>query len=397
MSGATVPTLGAIALQLILGLAVFQANPKRRLNQCFLLLSLVIVGWLASLHFALTATNAAVAEFSIRQASVAGALILCMFNLLRLSVRDRDQSWRNILGRSRVWLIATAGIVVLCQTGFFLQGGDDSRTRWGPPPPFPLYGAGIFLYTAFFVAAIIALIISTWRDLRSTSGGEHAELAFILIGGLSALIFPLLLSFTLGFFIEPTRLLWFAPFRVIFFSLVVAYGIATRKIMEVGLFFRRAISYALLTAYLLALYGLVWWLVFAVFEPQMANGAKSLAHVLAAIVVAFAMAPARGVSQSLADKLFLGTRRLDFRSTMNEAAAILKSVTTLQDLLERFAKTIAGAVATDSVFILLPDHNAFSQHYPLPSPELAAAESGLEQRRRDYPIPGNPSGNPRSR
>jgi hypothetical protein len=220
---------------------------------------------------------------------------------------------------------------------------------------------------AFFLAAITALVISTWRDLRSTSGGEHAELSFILIGGLTALTLTLLLSFALGLFIEATRLLWFAPFRVIFFSLVVAYGIATRKIMEVGLFFRRAISYALLTVYLLALYGFVWWLVFAVFESQMQNGAKSLAHILAAIVVAFAMAPARGVSQSLADKLFLGTRRLDFRSTVNEAAAILKSVTTLQDLLERFAKTIAGAVTTDRVLILLPDHNAFSQHYPLPA------------------------------
>ena len=316
------------------------------------------------------------AAFSIRQASVAGALILCLFHLLRLSVRDRDLSWRNILGRSRAWLIATAGIVVLCQTSLFLKAATIPHPM-GSAIPIPLYGDGVFVYTAFFVAAVLALIISTWRDLRNTSGGEHAELAFILIGGLTALIFPVLLSFILGLFIEPTRLLWFAPFRVIFFSLVVAYGIATRKIMEVGLFFRRAISYALLAVYLLALYGLVWWLVFAVFEPQMASRAKSLAHVLAAIVVAFAMAPARGVSQTLADKLFLGTRRLDFRSTMNEAAAILKSVTTLQDLLERFAKTIAGAVATDIVFILLPDHNAFSQHYPLPTPECTAAQFGL--------------------
>jgi PAS domain S-box-containing protein len=142
----------------------------------------------------------------------------------------------------------------------------------------------------------------------------------------------------------------------------------------VGLFFRRAISYALLTAYLLSLYGLIWWLAFTVFEPQMQSGAKSLAHVLAAIVVAFAMAPARGVSQSLADKLFLGTRRLDFRSTVNEAAAIMKSVTTLQDLLERFAKTIAGAVGADTVLILLPDHNAFSQHYPPPVSKLAGSD-----------------------
>jgi PAS domain S-box-containing protein len=371
MSGATVPTIGAIALQLILALAVFQANPKRRLNQCFLLLSLVIVAWLASLHISFTAHNSLVAEFSIRQASAAGALYLVMLNLLRLSVRQREQSWREFLGRSRVWLAVTLGVVALCQTDFFLEGAKIPNPI-GSAAPIPLYGHGVFLYAIFFVASIIALIIGTWRDLRNTSGGEHAELAFILIGGLSGLTVALLLSFTLGLFIEPARLLWFAPFRVFFFSLVVAYGIATRKIMEVGMFFRRAISFALLTTYLLALYGLVWWLVFAVFETQLPKEAKSLAHIVAAIVVAFAMAPARGVSQSLADKLFLGTRRLDFRSTMNEAAAILKSVTTLQDLLERFAKTIAGAVATDKVFILLPGHHSFAQHYPLSTPESAA-------------------------
>ena len=376
MTGVTVPTIGAIALQLGLALAVIQANPKRRLNQCFLLLSLVIVAWLGSLHFASTARTSAVAEFSIRQASVAGALYLAMLNLLRLFARQRGQGWHDILARSGAWLAGTIGIVALCQTSFFLHGAEIPSPV-GSAAPIPLYGNGVFLYAAFFVAAIIALIISTWRDLRSTSGGENAELAFILIGGLSGFTVSLLLSFMLGLFIEPARLLWFAPFRVIFFSLVVAYGIATRKIMEVGLFFRRAISYSLLTAYLLALYGLVWWLVFAAFESQLPNGAKSLAHVVAAVVVAFAMAPARGVSQTLADKLFLGTRRLDFRSTMNEAAAILKSVTTLQDLLERFAKTIAGAVATDRVFILLPEHNAFSQHYPPPGPELAASDLGL--------------------
>ncbi|MEY2559167.1 MAG: hypothetical protein QOE34_2592 [Verrucomicrobiota bacterium] len=373
MNSASVPTMGAIALQLILGFAVFYANPKRRINQCFLLLSLVIVGWLGSLHFAFTATSASVAEFSIRQASVAGALYLVMLNLLRLSVRQREQTWCDILGHSRVWLVLAVGIVGLCQTSFFLRGAKIPDPV-GSAAPFAMYGQGVFLYTVCFVAAIIALIISTGRDLRNASGGEHAELAFILIGGISGLTFALLFSFALGLFIEPSRLLWFAPFRVFFFSLVVAYGIATRKIMEVGLFFRRAISYALLTGYLLTLYGLVWWLIFEVFEPLIRDGAKSLAHVLAALVVAFAMAPARGVSQSLADKLFLGTRRLDFRSTMNEAAAILKSVTTLQDLLGRFAKTIAGAVATDRLLILLPYHNAFSQHYPLSVPELGASE-----------------------
>src|SRR5205085_7005748 len=99
--------------------------------------------WLGSVHFALWATDAVVAELAIRQASVAGALALFMFNLLRLSARDRDQGWRSILGRSRVWLGATAGIVVLCQTSFFLKAATIPHPM-GSAPPTALYGNGIF-------------------------------------------------------------------------------------------------------------------------------------------------------------------------------------------------------------------------------------------------------------
>ena len=51
MNSAAVPTLAAIAIQSALGLGVFQANPRRKSNQCFLLLSAVIACWLGSLYF----------------------------------------------------------------------------------------------------------------------------------------------------------------------------------------------------------------------------------------------------------------------------------------------------------------------------------------------------------
>ena len=122
-----------------------------------------------------------------------------MFNLLRLSLLLRDQRWRDISATFSLWAIGTIGIVALCQTTFFLQAATIPLPV-GSAAPVPQYGSGIFVYAVFFIAAIVALVISTWRDLRSTSGGEHAELAFILIGGLSALTFTLLLSFTLGLF-----------------------------------------------------------------------------------------------------------------------------------------------------------------------------------------------------
>jgi PAS domain S-box-containing protein len=364
ITSATTPTLVAIILQLGLGLTVFQANPKRKSNQCFLLLSLVIATWLVSLYFAFVARTPNSAEFAIRQASAVGVLYLAALNLLRLSIRQNQSTWREILSHSRSWLVITAGIVALCQTKVFLKGAVIPLQIGAAPSP--IYGStvAVWIYAGYFVAGFAVLIVSYWRDLRRTSGSERAELAFVLIGGIGAMATALLFAFVLDYFVGPSHSIWFAPFRMIIFSLVIAYGIATRKILEVGLLFRRVISYILLSAYLLALYAAVWWLVATALRSPSFQNAHSIAHVTAAIVIAFAMAPARGISRRLAERLFISAHQLDFRATVSKTAKILASVTTLRDLLNRFAETVAEAVDTDRVLILLPDKHGFSQQYP---------------------------------
>ena len=366
MIGSTLAILIALLTQLGLGLAVFLANRHRKSNQAFLLLSLAAAAWLASLYYILTATSLPAAQIGIREASSAGILIIAMLNLLRLSIGRGNSDWRSILGQSRVWLIVTAAIIVLCQTKFFLQGVRILRVG-SQPTPVPIYGPGVYIYVSYFVGAIALLGVTTWRDLRRTTGGERTEIAFILIGGIAAVVVSLPLSLLLGGFFRPSQLSWFAPFRVVFFSIVVAYGIATRKMMEVGVLLRRLISYVLLATYLLALYALVWWLVATALRSSVPN-AHTVAHVAAAVVIAFAMAPARGISQRLAERLFIGSHQLDFRATVSKAAKILASVTTLRDLLDRFANTVAEAVGTERVFILLPDKQGFSQRYPMVEP-----------------------------
>ena len=270
----------------------------------------------------------------------------------------------GVLRRSYLWLISAVVMAGFCQTKVFLAAAvvPDAWNR-GTGFAAPVYGPAAFLYVIYFSAAVLALTFMYVRDVRQTTGGEHAELSFILIGEVLALGL-VLLSFGLGFVLERSRVVWFAPFRIVLFSLVIAYGIATRKIMEVGVFLRMAMAYVVLTAYIVALYAGVWWLVETVFQPALGGKANSVAHVCAAIVVAFAMAPARGVSQRLADRLFVGTRRLDFRATMRKAADILKSVTTVRDLLDRFALTTAEAMGTERVLIFLLDRHGYLQRYP---------------------------------
>jgi PAS domain S-box-containing protein len=360
MNPQSLPLWLALFMQLGLGVAVFRANSKNYANQTFLLVSFILSGWLLSLHFAYKATQQSEAELWIRTASACAPMLVNGFNLLRLAILCRETGWREIGKRAAPLLIPSLFVMGMCYTPWFLRSaelraGQIPHANYGPLYPFCL---------GFFGAAVVLVALLYLRDLRRGAGMQKVEMQFVIAASVTLVALVVLLPF-----VERAVAVKFAPFRVVVFSLIIAYGIATRKIMEVGHFFRRVMSYSVLTAYLLALYGLVWWLVSTALNPLMAD-AGSIAHVAAAVVIAFAMAPARGVSRSLADKLFLGSRRLDFRSTMNEAAAILKSVTTSQDLLERFAKTIAGAVATDSVFILLPDHQGFSQQYPLPNSEM---------------------------
>jgi PAS domain S-box-containing protein len=257
-------------------------------------------------------------------------------------------------------LVLTGAIIVLCQTRFFLLGAK--LTSFREAAPVPIYGEGVYVYAAFLVAGFGVLIFGYVRDLLRTSGRQRSELGFILIGGIFTVVVALLLTFIADVFISQSQWMWFAPFRVVLFSVIVAYGVATQKIMEVGVLLRRIISYGLLTAYLLAVYTLVWWLVATTLHT--ASNGHSIAHVVAAIVIAIAMAPARGISQQLAERLFIRSHQLDFRATVSKAAKILSSVTTLRDLLDSFAQTVAEAVGTDRVLILLPDRFGFSQQYP---------------------------------
>jgi len=364
MNAETIPLWLALVVQLGLGVAVYRANPRNYSNQSFLVVSLFISAWLLSLQYAFSATLSGQAELWIRHASASGILIINGFNLLRLAIVFRDKGWREIGKHSALLAIPSIPVIALCYTDSFLK---YAQLRSGQPQndliPQPVYGPLFPLYVAFLSSAVLIVMILYITNMVRSRGVQNVELQFVTAGAL-ALVLLTFLTIVLQPLLERKALIRIAPFRLVVFSLIIAYGVATRKIMDVGFFFRRVTSYAVLTAYLLAIYAAVWWLASTAFRFVTPGENLTIAHVAAALVVAFAMAPARGVSQRLANRLFIGSRGIDFQSTMNQAAGILKSVTTLQDLLDRFAKTIGEAVGTDRVFILLPEKDAYSQRYP---------------------------------
>jgi PAS domain S-box-containing protein len=363
MNSQAVPILGALVIQAAVGFAVFLTNRDRKATQSFLVLSIALICWLASLYFGSTSHDLAFVATNMRVAFAAAVLILLALNTLRLFTVMPDATWRDVLRHSRGWIILALGLIIFCQSNLLLKGARFPDQPGAAPQP--IYGWGVYLYGCCFGSALVVLLVASLRDLRNSSGRIRSELGYLLLGPTFILVLTLGAYQILRFFVPPAQLFWFAPLRAVLFTLIIAYGISTRKIMDVGLFLRRAISYGVLTAYLLALYGAVWWLVVQVTASLFYSTDHTFAHIAAALVCAFAMAPARGFSQRLADRLFVGGRGIDFRATVSKAAAILESVTTLPDLLRRFATTIGEAVGTDTVTIYLERRKVFRRSYPV--------------------------------
>jgi len=376
MNSQAVPILGALVIQAAVGVAVFATNRHRKATQSFLILSIAMICWLASLYFGSTSPDLAFVATNMRAAFAAAVFILLALNFLRLSTVEPDATWRDILRRSAAWIILAVAMIIFCQSNLLVRGARFPDQPGAAPQP--IYHWGVYLYAYCFASALVVLLVASLRDLRNSSGRIRSEVGYLLLGSISILVLTLGAYQVLRFFVPPSRLFWFAPLRAVLFTLIISYGISTRKIMDVGLFLRRAISYGVLTTYLLALYGAVWWLVVQVTASLFYSTDHTFAHVAAALVCTFAMAPARGFSQSLAERLFVGGGRIDFRATVSKAAAILESVTTLPDLLRRFATTIGQAVGTDSVTIFLAQRKVFRKSYPASTSTGKVEELGEE-------------------
>ena len=249
----------------------------------------------------------------------------------------------------------------LCYTHWYVESAEIRRSPISGSIPLASYGPLFSVFFAFMAGTILCVAWLYIINLRRSSGMQRVELQFILAAG-GALVFVTLVDIALIPLLPREQFVWVAPLRVIVFSIVIAYGIATRKIMDVGTFLRRLVSYALLSSYLVVVYSGIWWTSTKFLQERFPN--SIVPHVLAALAVALSMAPARGVSKNFADKLFINSRGLDFQTTVRKAATILGSVTTLDDLLIRFAATIAEAVGTDRVSILLLGRNFYETRQP---------------------------------
>jgi signal transduction histidine kinase len=352
---------GSLLATILMGVFVLLAQPKRKPNQFFALLSAVIFIWQTALWGGAYSNTVFQAMFWIKSSSVLGALIPPSMNLLRISIVYTSISFWDVLKVNRKWFISWSIISLLCLTKIFLQ--NAKLPSEGELLVIPDYGVGFLLYILYFLTSFSMLFYKIHKDCKKFDGVRRTEIEYILLScgaGLFIGVFFLIVPNLTGW-IDLGALL---PLSVITFVAITGYGIATQGILDVPVLARRIIAYTMLLLYLIILYFIVL-LGSKVFLIWVNQPPEPLSHLLATLAVVFSISPAQGISQGLANRLFISTPPLNVGRILREAGSTLNSVLTVDDLCIRFSQILTEKLETRDLQILIRHQNQFIQIYPV--------------------------------
>ena len=337
-----------------LGILVFLTNPLRRQNQQYLLFVLILSPWALLLPAIVFAPSPRAAEWLIRITSYFTVFIPVAMHLLFVSMAVETPSFRSLVHRIRFTLLASQVAGLLCFVPQFMRGVQMPA---GPTPgvgPEPIYGPLFTIHAAYYPISILCIVGSYIARSRRTTGVRRLELQFSLLGiGLSVL-FALMTNVAAPILTGRAYFQQFGPIGLVAMNLVIAYGIATRRLMEVRHVLRTATAYSLLVLYLVVVYAAVWYASRLVLMPLTVSW-KDISHLVAAITLALLLAPVHGRMQHFANLLFINLPLTDVGLAANKASAIVQSIGTLDDLLEKFGALISETVGAEGTRILLDD------------------------------------------
>lgn len=352
-----------VLVSVTLGLLVFATNSRRLVNQAFLMLSMVLALWLTFLGLGFLSRDPGFVTGMVRWSSSTAAFVPALFNLLRIAMSHGANTWREAAQRSWKWLLAALLMFAICHSPWFALG---IRTSDVPSPsliPEPIYGWGIHPFGVYLFTSLALLVRGFFRDMKRCEGISRLELQFTMLGCALGIFFGVCMAVIIPVISGSSQTAQLLPVSVIALDGITAYGIATRRIMDVANVLRRMTAYALLVSYLVVLYAVTWWVTTHALRAIGMNS-DFTAHLLAALVAALAMAPANGLMQQVATRLFVNLQSINLSETVQRANRILSSIATRTDLLDQFAALVAQSLGTDRVLILLAEDHEFRQRFP---------------------------------
>lgn len=349
----------ALAANLLLGAGVFFTNARRMANRVFLALSVGLAVWLTCMLVGAGATTEAALSFWIRQSCAASVTVPLLASMLRIAIERPDAGAGAILRASAIWLFCALGTAALCQAGPFLVGSQL------PAQPgdlgTPVYGPLFAVFAGYWFVSTGALLAIFRRALGRTDGVRRLELQFMALASVAGIVPGVVLVIIVPTLTGSMRAAVFAPVSVVIWHSTIAYGIATRRIMGVAEFLRRAATTLLLSGFLAALYLLVVRTV-VVLPFRSPEDGRTVSHVVAALVVTLSLTPASAFLRRRAQRLFAADREA-VAELLRGGSHLTSSITTIGALLDGFGQLLHKTLELESLRIYLRADDLYALRY----------------------------------
>ena len=283
---------------------------------------------------------------------------------------------RSIFRRIRPHILLSQFFGILCFTDFYIAGVEMAPlSATGSPLPMTMTGSAYGLVNGYVMVALLGLGGQFRREaMRWPQGIRRAELQFVLLGaslGVSVTFVPNLLLPALAPDLVSQR---FGPLGLIPMNLTIAYGIATRRMMNVSMLLQRFVAYALLALYFCALYFVVVTVTALILQPKFGE-TVFVPHLLAALVLVFSMSPVQGVLQRFSRKLFINVPVTDVRKAARMGSEVFASISTTEAMIGRFRDVVnQSGIDAEFVHIFLENGQGFRLYDDAPSPAGSAAQ-----------------------
>jgi signal transduction histidine kinase len=205
-----------------IGLLLYWANPKRKVNRSVFASSTVVAGWLLFSH--LTVTDGKNNLLWLRWTFASGALAPLTLWMVKESIvgtfRFRDMEW---LRRNILWFLSAAALFGVPFTEFFIPYNSSEEER--------IRGLGFYLYYVILIGLYSSLLWDSLRKIKSLSGARKLELQVWLCGGCIVAV-SIYAMIGLGDLTRDPIFRQLKPVAVLLFYGGTAYAITSHRIFD---------------------------------------------------------------------------------------------------------------------------------------------------------------------
>jgi signal transduction histidine kinase len=204
------------------GVLLFWANPKRKVNRAVFASSTAVAAWLGFDHLATSQPENGLLWF--RWTHAAGAVAPLSLWMVKESIvgtfKFRSRAW---LRENSFWFVSAALLVTIPFTEFFIPSYSTEENK--------VYGIGYRLYYAGVIGLYARLLWDSLRNIKSLSGARKLELQVWLCGG-CAVATLIYLMIGLGALTHDPIYRKLKPVAVLIFYAGTAYAITSNRIFD---------------------------------------------------------------------------------------------------------------------------------------------------------------------